>query len=210
MKNLIIIGAGGFGRELESYLSSIPTEKRDWQIKGYLDDNPLALMNKKSNYKILGSIDEYVFDTNEMAILGIASIAIKQNIVNKLERKKVNFFTFISETAFVGVGVLIGTGSVICPNVIVPNNSTIGSYVTINIGTTVGHDSVIGNFCSIMPAVNIGGESVLGDNVFIGTGSNIIPRISIVENVFIGIGSVVIKSITEAGTYFGNPARKMR
>jgi sugar O-acyltransferase (sialic acid O-acetyltransferase NeuD family) len=210
MKNLVIIGAGGFGRELESYLLSIPEQNRDWKLKGFIDDNPDALFGKKTNCKIIGSIDNYNFLDEDLAVIGIVSIEVKHIIVTKLKSKKVNFFTFIAKEAFLGIGVIIGEGTVICPNTIIPNNAIIGDFVTININSTIGHDVIIGDYCAIMPSVNIGGEAKLGENIYIGSNANLAPRIEISDKVFIGVGSIVIKSITDVGTYFGNPARKMR
>lgn len=210
MKNIIIVGAGGFGRELESYLTNLINDDTNISLKGYLDDNLEALEGKESNLKVLGKIDEYIFSENDTVLIAVASIDIKYDIVERLTKKKVDFFTFVDKSAQIGLGVNIGKGTVVCPNVIIPNNSSIGDFVTININTTVGHDSKIGNYCSIMPAVNIGGETFVGNNVFIGTNANILPRIKIVDKVFIGIGSIVIKSALESGTYFGNPARKMK
>jgi len=51
-------------------------------------------------------------------------------------------------------------------------------------------------------------ETTIGNRVSIGTNATIMP-VSICDDVVIGAGSVVTKDITEAGTYAGNPARKM-
>ena len=51
-------------------------------------------------------------------------------------------------------------------------------------------------------------ETTIGNRVSIGTNATIMP-VNICDDVVIGAGSVVTKDITEAGTYAGNPARKM-
>ena len=43
MKNVIIVGAGGFGREVYNYVEDCIKAGAQWQIKGLLDDNPHAL-----------------------------------------------------------------------------------------------------------------------------------------------------------------------
>ena len=40
---LLIIGAGGFGRELLGWALGVPPGARDWAIGGFLDANPAAL-----------------------------------------------------------------------------------------------------------------------------------------------------------------------
>ncbi len=51
-------------------------------------------------------------------------------------------------------------------------------------------------------------KTIIGDNVSIGSNATILP-IEICDNVVIGAGAVVTKNIIEAGTYAGNPARKI-
>ena len=51
-------------------------------------------------------------------------------------------------------------------------------------------------------------ETKIGDRVSIGTNATIMP-VSICDDVVIGAGAVVTKDITEAGTYAGNPARRL-
>ena len=43
MKNLYIVGAGGFGREVYAWLLDLPECNFEWQIKGFLDDNLEAM-----------------------------------------------------------------------------------------------------------------------------------------------------------------------
>ena len=209
-KNILIIGAGGFGREIETYALEKYKGSKEWKVVGFLDDNPHAIEDKKSNLKIISSIKEYKFRYNDFIILAIADPNIKKNIVNILSLKNVNFLTFIANNVILGIGVKVGTGSVICPGTIIPNNSSIEDFVTVNINCTIGHDTVIKPFTSLMPSVNIGGEATIGEFVFMGTNSNIAPRINVCKDAFIGMAANVISDITESGTYFGNPVRKMR
>lgn len=50
--------------------------------------------------------------------------------------------------------------------------------------------------------------TMIGDRVYIGSNATILP-ITICSDVTIGAGAVVTRDITEAGTYVGNPARKL-
>jgi len=44
----------------------------------------------------------------------------------------------------------------------------------------------------------------------IGAGAVVTDKISICDNVIIGAGSVVIRDIEDAGTYVGNPAKRIK
>jgi acetyltransferase-like isoleucine patch superfamily enzyme len=51
-------------------------------------------------------------------------------------------------------------------------------------------------------------ETVIGNHVYIGSNATILP-VKICDHVVIGAGAVVTRDIEVAGTYAGNPARKI-
>lgn len=207
-RRLFIIGAGGFGRELEVYLDQIPEKDRDWRLAGYIDDNSHALDKFPSDYKVLGSVVDFSFKKSDYVVLAIANNEIKKNVYELL-KNKVTFYTFIDKTAIIGKFVEIGEGCVICPNCIVTSNVKLGLCTILNIGTQIGHDTIIGDFCSFMPNVDIGGETIVSNNVYMGTNSTVINRKKICSNIIIGAGAIVVKDISEEGTYVGNPAKRL-
>lgn len=210
MKNLYILGAGGYGREIASYIQTAKEVLEKYDFKGFLDDNLDALKNVNCPCDIVGTISNYNYTDNDEVIMAIGSIEVKKKIAQQL-KDKVKFFSFIANEAYVGNNVELGEGVLICPGVKLPANIKIGNFVSINIDSRIGHDSTIGDFCSIMPNVDVGGESSIGNEVFLGTKSTIIPRTKIADQTNVGVASVILKEIKEPnGTYFGNPARRMR
>lgn len=207
--NLFVIGSGGYGREVMSYLDAIVKSKRDFNLKGFIDDDQDALNGKFSNYPICGSIDGYKFQKEDLVLIAIANINSKLLIYNKL-KNKVTFYSYISEDALIAPDVEIGEGAIICPGVKLGSGLKIGEMVSVNVNSVLGHDAIIGDFCSIMPSVDIGGGAIIADKVFIATKAVVSPLISICHESYLGVGSINIKSTTEPGTYFGNPARRMR
>ena len=84
---------------------------------------------------------------------------------------------------------------------------------------TIGEDGVVGHgVMFVNDTFSTGGpahghkelwrETVIGNRVSIGSNATIMP-VNIVDDVVIGAGSVVTKDITMAGTYAGNPARRL-
>jgi sugar O-acyltransferase (sialic acid O-acetyltransferase NeuD family) len=207
VKNRIyLIGAGDFGREIESWLELLKYFKDTWHIAGFLDDNINALDDYPSDYKVLGTPGSFTFDDGDQVILCIANPEQKKRMVKTLAHK-VKFFTYIHDDCILGKFTEIGTGVIIVPRCVISTNVKIGDFVTINCGSQIGHDCQIGSFSSIMANVDIGGHCDIGDSVFIGSNSTIIPHRSITDNVVIGAGSIVLKKIRKSGTYFGNPAK---
>ncbi len=204
--NVYIIGASGFGREIESWINQSDSFKRQYEIKGYLDDNLKALDGFPSDYKVLGKIDEFVFNEGDMALLTIADPKIKENIVRRLNGR-VKFLSFISEKAITGKNIDIGEGTIIGPDCILTSNIKIGKYVSIIIGSIVGHDSVVSDFSSVMVHIEISGNVHIGKSTFIGSNSTIIPGITIGERSKIGAGSIVIADLPPKSFAYGNPAK---
>jgi len=207
-KRLLIIGAGGFGRELEDWLEVYPSDKKDWTIGGYIDDNLDALSGYKTKYKILGRINEFKYSENDYGIIAIADTSIKEKVYNSL-KNSLKFYTFIHPTVIVGSNVEFGEGVVIYPNTIISTNCKIGKLVSMGCGNHIGHDNSIGDFSSLMASIDIGGGTKIGSKVYIGSKATILPQRKIADLVKISSGSVVINNIHTAATYFGNPASKI-
>jgi sugar O-acyltransferase (sialic acid O-acetyltransferase NeuD family) len=210
MKNnkfrLFIIGASGFGREIENWLHLVPEVDRDWIIEGYLDIDANALNGYPARYKVVGFEGNFNFETNDRVILAVSDCGLKEKIVNSLKHK-VQFFTFIAPSCIIAHGAHIGEGTVVSPNSIISTNAHIGDFVTINVGTQIGHDASIGSFSSLMSHVDISGHVVVGKNVYIGTQAMVFPSRRINDNAKIGAGSVVIQHVKSRVSVFGNPAR---
>jgi sugar O-acyltransferase (sialic acid O-acetyltransferase NeuD family) len=205
-RNLYIIGAGDFGREMESLLELIPRNQRDWEIAGYLDDNLLALNGLSSDYEILNKIDDHPFSENDLAVLTIIEPKVKEKIYNRL-KNKVKFYTYVFPNVIFFKYSHIDEGSIVVSNCVISNNVSLGKCVIINQGSQIGHDTSIGDFSSLMSSVDIGGRCQISRNVYCGTGVVVIPGRKIEENARIGAGSVVIHNIKENSSVFGNPAK---
>ncbi len=207
-KRIFIIGAGGLGRGIESYLEMIPTNERDWEIEGFIDESVHALDRVPSDYKIVGDINTYNFEDKDRAIIAIGDSKMRENIYNRL-KGRVQFFTFVDSRAILGKFTQIEEGCIVLAGSFIATAAKLGKFTVVLEKSIVGHDSEVGDFCSIMPNVDIGGECKIGNRVFLGTSATIIPRRSIVEKVIVGAGSVVFRNIKSECTVYGNPAKKI-
>ena len=205
-KRIYIIGAGDFGREMESWLEDLPNFKNEYEIKGYLDNDSKSLQNKPTDYEIVGTHEEMEFKANDYVVIAISNSKVRKRIAESLINK-VNFFTYIAPNVTIGKFTKIGSGSIICSNCFISTNTVIGDFVIVNAGSNIGHDCIIESYCSLMANVDIGGSVILGEGVFIGTKATIIPKKRIFRGIIIGAGTIVIRNLNKVGTYFGNPAK---
>lgn len=207
-QDFYLLGAGGFSRELESWFTNSNCSK-DYQLKGYIDDNIKALDHLENDFKIIDTFENGSIWKGANIIVAIASCETKERLHKKLQINDCKIVSFHHNTVLIANNTKIGIGYVFCPYVLISCNVSIGNLVSINSGSQIGHDVQIGNFTSIMANVDIGGGAIIGNNVFIGSNAVILPGVKIPDNTRIGAGSVVLKSIKQVGTYFGNPAKKI-
>lgn len=203
MKNIAIIGFGGFGREVRMLIDQINKSDLKYNFIGYFEDD----VSIKSN-AILGCIEDVNNWHEDLAVVvAIGAPSVRRNIISKITSERISFETLIHPSCIIGTDCKIGEGSILCAGTIITVNVEIGNHVIINLMTTIGHDSRIGSFTSVMPSVNISGEVIVEDAVYFGTGAKVINRCKISKGATIGAGAVVINDIAQNGTAVGVPAK---
>ncbi len=209
MKNIYVIGAGAFGRELESWLeTSIASVFPEYQLQGFLHSGPNDLDQYPCNHQVVGDWQAFSFESDDAVLLGIADAKWKRRIVEKLHGT-VLFPTYVHPSATIGKYTHIGEGTIILQDCIVSCNVSVGSFVTINLNCHFSHDCTIRDFASIMPYVDSAGWTSLGEDSFIGTHATIIPHVHVGKSVLIGAGSVVVRDVPDGWHMFGNPASRI-
>lgn len=212
LKDLYIIGAGGFGREVAWLVERINKIEPTWNIKGFIDDNTSIHGLLQDDYSVVGGCDYLMNITQEVwVVCAVGSAKIRKTIIKKLKKNaNVNFATLIDPSVMRSERVDIGEGSIICAGTIITVDISIGSHVIINLDCTIGHDDIIHDFVTIYPSVNVSGSVVVGECVELGTGMQIIQGKSIGRESIIGAGAVVIRDIPEKCVAVGSPAKPIK
>lgn len=208
MKDLIIIGASGFGREVAWLTERINAKTPTWNIVGFLDDNKDIQGKEINGYKVLGTCDDAKSFADAYFVCAVGASAVREKIIQKLIslNPAIKFATLIDPSVIKSNLVQIGEGSIICAQTILTVNITIGKHVIINLDCTVGHDAVLNDFVTLYPSVNISGNTEFGRCVELGTGMQIIQGKRIGEYTIVGAGAVVVKDLPERCTAVGTPA----
>jgi sugar O-acyltransferase (sialic acid O-acetyltransferase NeuD family) len=206
MKEIVIFGAGGLGKEVLELIYQINGTRPVWNVVGFFDDSlvPGTVINGIS---VLGNFESLQKSNFKNVAVAVGSPNIRANLINMLKGKK-TMPILIHPTATVpNDNISIGYGTIVAAYVFLSVNVKMGNGILLNVGCSIGHDVTIGDFCTINPGCRISGSVILGDFVFVGVGSILNNNISVVNNVKIGAGAVVIKSVEKKSTVFGNPAR---
>ena len=209
MKNLIIIGAGGCGREILQWAKDINEKEKKWNIKGFLDDDLNALDGKKCDVTILAKVDDYNISEDDVFTCGIGNSKIRKMVIEKMEGKGAEFINIVHPNAIVADSCTLGKAVVIYPYALISDNAVVGDGCIVNMYSSVAHDSILGEYCTISAHCDITGMCKLGDRVFMGTTSNMVPSSKIGNDVYICAGSTVMTRLRDGVKVLGNPAKKI-
>lgn len=206
MKDIIIVGAGGCGREVANWIEDINKTEETWNILGYLDDNPHSLDGFPSRYPIIGGIKEHVPSPDVYYAMGIANPAVKKIVGNVLLAGSARFASIIHPSTRIYSEFEPGIGLVTYPNSKIATGCRIGNFVTLQ-STILGHDSCLEDYVTVSSSCGITGGVKLHEGSFIGDHACISVGLEVGKNAYVGIGSVVIRNVEEEAHVFGNPAR---
>ncbi len=212
MKDLVIIGAGGLGREALRLALDIIRRKPEtpWRVKGFITDIPGDFYEKNTHgYDIIGTIKDHEISDNNVYVFAIADIPFKKRITSEFLDKGAEFINLVSPNAGIADSAELGVGNIIQNGTRISTDVKIGSFNLFNAYTTIGHDAVIGSYTTVCPACAISGYVTVGDGVFLGSHVVLCPHVKVGAYSRVGAGSVVIKKVKENTLVMGNPAKRV-
>ena len=206
-KKYIIVCAGGFGREVFHALSlSLAKGTEKGTIAGFLDDDPGALKNLADRYPpILGSVDEYPSQPDELVFIAAGTPAARWKLSKLLEQKTGGFATVIHPDAALSGNVSIGRGSHVGWQSFISCDVTIGRFVSLNCNLTVGHDTVISDYVEVDPGTAIGGNCHIEEGVHIAPNCTIAPSVRVGAWSKISANTAVMRDVPPCSYVVGVP-----
>lgn len=214
MKNLIILGAGGSGHDIISIINSINRIKQEFEILGFLDDNPNLFGVSFLGHKVLGSIDDAFKYDDAVFISSIANPvnrAVRRHVFERVIKQGCSFCNIIHPNVVLYDKSQIGTGVVINANCVFGTNVFIGDNVHFGYGCNIAHESIIGNHSAFGSAVNLSSSTVIGNDCYIGCGVSSAHDVTIAENTLVAAGSAIVENLTDnTDTWIGVPVVKLR
>jgi sugar O-acyltransferase (sialic acid O-acetyltransferase NeuD family) len=212
MKDIVIIGAGNFGREVAQIVEDINLDKKKWNLLGFVDETIKKQGTLINHIPVLGNLDWLEKNSTDRicSVCAIGNPKDKYNLIKKVSACGVDFCNLIHPEAKISKFVQLGTGNIICWNSFLSVNTKIGNHVSINPRCGIGHDTVIGDYSSLYWNVTLSGNIQMNEGCEVGSNTTIIPKRIIGKWCIIGAGAVVTKDLPENCTAVGVPAKPIK
>jgi sugar O-acyltransferase (sialic acid O-acetyltransferase NeuD family) len=205
MRELVIVGAGGFGRETAQLVAVLPGVA----LRGFLDDDPA--LGEVDGFPVLGGTADPPADTDLVVCAGSpGNIAVRSLLVDRLNLPPERFATLIHPSCQVSATSKVGPGSVLQAQCALTASVQIGAHVAIMPQVVLTHDDVLEDFVTIASGVRLSGNVRVGRGAYVGTGALVREGLTIGPGALVGMGAVVTRDIPAGEVWAGVPARFLR
>lgn len=211
-KDIVIIGTGGFGREVLHLIESINNASIApvYNVIGFLNNDSSSWGNSCNGVKIIGDETVLQFFKSPLHIaIGIGDPSVKRKVVQKLGDSVV-YPNLIHPSVKISKTNSLGIGNVITEGCVLTCNLTIKNHVMINLACTVGHDTIIDDYVVVSPGVNVSGNVYIGEGSYIGTGAKILEKLTLGAWSTIGGAALINKNVNNNATVVGVPAKEIK
>lgn len=203
---ILIIGAGGFGRELWHWIRSAggPTARL---VAGFLDRDPRRLDGHGIDRPILGDPAMFRPGADDGFLLAIGIPGVRRAVADDLVSRGARLLSFVHPTAVVAPTARIGDGAIICPLAVVSDSVSLGRCTLVNYHASLGHDATTGDYCVLSPNAALGGAAHLGDDVFLGLSASVGPGRRIGSRSKVAANSAALADVPADALVVGVPGR---
>ena len=208
---IVIVGCGGFGREVWSILQAPQVHSNRWRVEGFIDDDPCRAnleAVQQLGLSVLSDVAALARRSSPIAVvLAIGRPAVRKQIRDSLRGAPIEYPPIIHPDSTIGWPVHISEGVVISAGARISTNITLGAHVHVDQNATIGHDSTIGEFSRLNPQACVSGSVNIGRGVQVGANATILQGLTINDDATVGACACVTRDVEKTAVVKGVPAR---
>lgn len=209
---IVVVGAGGFGRETVDVVAAINGVKATFDLLGVVDSDPSEVNLRRledRGVSYLGREEDWLasYASGVAFVVAVGNPQVRSRIVERWLPSGHSPVSLVHPSVGVGGTSTVGRGSVVCAGVQISTNVTIGDFVHLNPNSTVGHDSTLHECVSLNPGGVISGDVTVGARSLVGAGAVILQGLTVGRDAIVGASSCVTKNVRDGSTVKGVPAR---
>lgn len=191
---MVVVGTGLAGRVIADALAA-----PDYDLVGFLytGDAP----PEDFSYPVLGSFEEAERFAGRGRGFIVAEENLKEREALMEALPELDFEPVIHPAAYVAKSALVGPGTYIGAGAIVGAEAMIGGCVFIGEGSIIGAMSQIAPYCQVLSRVNIGSQVTVEPRTFIGHSATLKDKITIAAGTVIQTGEIVVKDMVMKMVY---------
>ncbi len=208
-QRIIIVGAGGFGREVLQWATDAWPEHRG-RIAGFLASGAHPAEGSSLPLGILESPEKFGPSEGDYLLLGIGIPGARRRVAEDLLSRGARFLSLVHPTAIVAPTATIGVGAVLCPYVVVSDSAGVGEFVLMNYHSSLAHDAHAGAFSVLSPYATLGGCASVRDDVFLGLHAAVCPNVVLGAGTRVSAGAVAMRNAEAGSLVFGVPGRSTK
>jgi sugar O-acyltransferase (sialic acid O-acetyltransferase NeuD family) len=205
-KRILIVGAGGFGREVLQWARDAWPDACD-RIGGFLSDDLRRLDGFSAGVGILSAVGDYRSVAGDYVLLGIGVPYSRRYVAEQLQSRGARFLTLVHPSAIVAASSSLGDGAIVCPFAVISDSASLGRCVLVNYHASLGHDAEAGDFAVLSPYATLGGGAQIADEVFLGLNASVGPSIKVGSRTKVSANSCVLSNTPVDSIVFGVPGR---
>jgi sugar O-acyltransferase (sialic acid O-acetyltransferase NeuD family) len=212
VRDLLLIGAGGFARETAEAVRAANAVQPTWRLLGFLDDDAARQGELVSGLPVLGTT-EAVHDRPDAAVLICTgrpdNYVSRRMIAERLGLAEDRYATVVHPLASVGSTCRLGAGSVLLAHVALTTDVVVGRHVAIMPQVVLTHDVRVDDWATLGSGVRVGGACHIAQGAYVGAAACLRESVRIGERSMIGMGAVVTRDVPDERLWYGAPARDM-
>lgn len=208
MEPVLIVAAGGLGREVAAVLARVSR----WDLIGFLDDGPDRVGTRLCGKSVLGDLSAVREHPDASILVCAGKGQARRAIVARLSEFGVTddrYATLIAPDVHLPASCSVGAGSIVLSGSVLTADVLVGAHAVLMPGVVLTHDNHVGDFATLCARVTLGGNVTVGEAAYLGMGALVRERVEVAAESVLGMGAVLLRDLPYGETWVGTPARRL-